>query len=108
MVDATGARSLAQPLNAPSLPVPPTELECAMVGVGSCALEVIHMAGHTPGGIALLYRDPEAPPHLFTGDGPFRGRADRLVVLRALLASTTRWKSSSTVMRAGPSLLCLS
>jgi glyoxylase-like metal-dependent hydrolase (beta-lactamase superfamily II) len=55
--------ALAHPLDAPSLPVPPTEPaeEGAMVGVGSCALEIIHLAGDTPGAIALLYRDPEGP-----------------------------------------------
>ena len=37
------------------------------------ALEVIHLRGHTPGSIALLYDDPEGPPHLFTGDSLFPG-----------------------------------
>ena len=46
------------------------------VPVGDCALEVIHLVGHTPGSIALLYRDPAGIPHLFTGDSPVprRGR----------------------------------
>ncbi|MBA3265503.1 MAG: MBL fold metallo-hydrolase, partial [Nocardioidaceae bacterium] len=35
--------------------------------VGSCQLEVIHLVGHTPGSIALLYDDPAGPPHLWTG-----------------------------------------
>ena len=29
--------------------------------------------GHTPGSIALLYRDPAGIPHLFTGDSLFPG-----------------------------------
>jgi len=36
-------------------------------------LEVIHLRGHTPGSIALLYRDPQGPAHLFTGDSLFPG-----------------------------------
>jgi len=43
------------------------------VPVGSCTLEVIAIAGHTPGSIALLYEDPEGHPHLFTGDSLFPG-----------------------------------
>jgi glyoxylase-like metal-dependent hydrolase (beta-lactamase superfamily II) len=33
---------------------------------------VIHLRGHTPGSIALLYRGDERP-HLFTGDSLFPG-----------------------------------
>src|SRR6478735_4722204 len=43
------------------------------VPVGTCILEVISIAGHTPGSIALLYRDPDGHPHLFTGDSLFPG-----------------------------------
>jgi glyoxylase-like metal-dependent hydrolase (beta-lactamase superfamily II) len=45
------------------------------VAVGSCELEVIALAGHTPGSIALLYVDPAdgGHPHLFTGDSLFPG-----------------------------------
>ena len=32
------------------------------VAVGDCTLEVIALAGHTPGSIALLYDDPRRPP----------------------------------------------
>ena len=72
---ATGARILAHPLDAPALPVSATALveEGDEVRVGRCALEVIHLAGHTPGGIALLYVDPEGRPHLFSGDSLFPG-----------------------------------
>ncbi|HEV7713894.1 MAG TPA: MBL fold metallo-hydrolase, partial [Asanoa sp.] len=31
------------------------------------------LVGHTPGSIALLYRDPSGTPHLFTGDSLFPG-----------------------------------
>jgi glyoxylase-like metal-dependent hydrolase (beta-lactamase superfamily II) len=43
------------------------------VEVGDCTLEVIAIAGHTPGSIALLYDDPAGHPHLFTGDSLFPG-----------------------------------
>src|SRR5690348_10334345 len=43
------------------------------VRVGDCRLSVIHLVGHTPGSIALLYDDPSGPPHLWTGDSLFPG-----------------------------------
>ena len=43
------------------------------VTVGECTLDVIHLVGHTPGSIALLYDDPDGTPHLFTGDSLFPG-----------------------------------
>jgi glyoxylase-like metal-dependent hydrolase (beta-lactamase superfamily II) len=43
------------------------------VAVGDCVLDVIAIAGHTPGSIALLYDDPQGHPHLFTGDSLFPG-----------------------------------
>jgi glyoxylase-like metal-dependent hydrolase (beta-lactamase superfamily II) len=46
------------------------------VAVGVCELEVIAIAGHTPGSIALLYDDSASEgghPHLFTGDSLFPG-----------------------------------
>jgi glyoxylase-like metal-dependent hydrolase (beta-lactamase superfamily II) len=36
-------------------------------------LEAIKLRGHTPGSVALLYRDPNGPAHLFTGDSLFPG-----------------------------------
>lgn len=36
-------------------------------------LEVISLPGHTPGSIALVYRDPEGPIRIFTGDALFPG-----------------------------------
>ena len=43
------------------------------VKVGDCLLEVIAVAGHTPGSVALLYDDPDGTPHLWTGDCLFPG-----------------------------------
>ena len=77
VASATGARSLAHPLDGPELPVPPTDTvgDGDTVRVGECELEVIHLVGHTPGSIALLFRDPspDGTPHLFTGDSLFPG-----------------------------------
>jgi glyoxylase-like metal-dependent hydrolase (beta-lactamase superfamily II) len=74
VVAATGAPALAHPLDGPELPVTASPVdEGSVVPVGDCALEVIHLVGHTPGSIALLYRDPAGVPHLFTGDSLFPG-----------------------------------
>ena len=40
-------------------------------------LSVIHLVGHTPGSVALLYEDPAGHPHLFTGDSLFPGGVGR-------------------------------
>jgi glyoxylase-like metal-dependent hydrolase (beta-lactamase superfamily II) len=74
VVEATGAASLAHASDAEPLPVVTrTIAEGETVRVGDCDLEVIHLAGHTPGSVALLYRDPSGHPHLFTGDSLFPG-----------------------------------
>ena len=74
VVEATGARSIAHPADAGALPVvDETVQDGDTIAVGTCRLEVIHLVGHTPGSIALLYRDPAGTPHLFTGDSLFPG-----------------------------------
>jgi glyoxylase-like metal-dependent hydrolase (beta-lactamase superfamily II) len=75
VVAATGAQTVAHPLDAPALPEPTTlpVTDGDTVRVGGLSLAVIHLRGHTPGGIALLYDDPDGPPHLFTGDSLFPG-----------------------------------
>ncbi|WDZ84231.1 MBL fold metallo-hydrolase [Micromonospora cathayae] len=74
VVATTGARSLVHTADAEGLPIPSEPLaDGDTVPVGDCALEVIHIVGHTPGSIALLYRDPAGTPHLFTGDSLFPG-----------------------------------
>ncbi|QUH04388.1 MBL fold metallo-hydrolase [Saccharopolyspora erythraea] len=71
----TGSYTMAHPADAAELPVPPDRLveHGETIQVGEAALEVIHLRGHTPGSIALLYRDPAGHPHLFTGDSLFPG-----------------------------------
>ncbi|MPY83341.1 MAG: MBL fold metallo-hydrolase [Actinophytocola sp.] len=70
-----GVNTAAHPDDAGPLPVPPDILleHGDTIKVGECQLEVIHLRGHTPGSIALLYRDPNGRPHLFTGDSLFPG-----------------------------------
>jgi glyoxylase-like metal-dependent hydrolase (beta-lactamase superfamily II) len=75
VVRTTGARTVAHALDAPELPVEVTSTveHGDTIPVGSSVLEVIHLRGHTPGSIALLYRDPAGHGHLFTGDSLFPG-----------------------------------
>lgn len=71
-------RTIAHPLDAPELPVPTTTTveHGDTVRVGQVELEVIHLRGHTPGSVALLYRGSDRP-HLFTGDSLFPGGIGR-------------------------------
>jgi len=78
VVTATGARSLAHADDAGEIPViTGTLAEGDTVTVGDCALEVIHLVGHTPGSIALFYQDPNGHGHLWTGDNLFPGGPGR-------------------------------
>lgn len=43
------------------------------ITVGDVSLTIIGLRGHTPGSVAVLYRDPEGVAHLFTGDSLFPG-----------------------------------
>ncbi len=73
-----GTRQLAHPLDAPELPVPADDTveQGDTITVGRVPLEVIHLRGHTPGSIALVYRAADGP-HLFTGDSLFPGGPGR-------------------------------
>ncbi|MFI7108003.1 MBL fold metallo-hydrolase [Nonomuraea sp. NPDC050227] len=71
----TGAEVIAHPLDAPALPVPVgrTVDHGDTIALGPVTLEVIHLRGHTPGSIALLYDGGPDGRHLFTGDSLFPG-----------------------------------
>jgi glyoxylase-like metal-dependent hydrolase (beta-lactamase superfamily II) len=71
-------RQIAHPLDAPELPIPMDELvgQGDTVAFGEIELEVVHLRGHTPGSIALVYRG-ENGPHIFTGDSLFPGGPGR-------------------------------
>jgi len=79
VANATGASTYAHPADAVDIDVPTTHpvLDGQTVSVGSAVLTVIHLVGHTPGSIALLYDDPTGPPHVFTGDSLFPGGVGR-------------------------------
>jgi glyoxylase-like metal-dependent hydrolase (beta-lactamase superfamily II) len=82
VVDATGAATVAGIPDADAItsqtgvPIAVQVKQGDTVPVGSCTLEVIALAGHTPGSVALLYDDSASEgghPHLFTGDSLFPG-----------------------------------
>ena len=72
---ATGAEHLAHADDAVDIAVPVTRTlaEGDEVAVGDARLRVVHLKGHTPGSIALVYDDPTGAPHVFTGDSLFPG-----------------------------------
>lgn len=75
IVRATGARTAAGREDIGDIPVP-TDVPLSDGDVGDFegfSLEAIALRGHTPGSIALAYRDPGGPAHLFTGDSLFPG-----------------------------------
>lgn len=75
IVRATGARTAAGREDIGDIPVP-TDVPLSDGDVGEFegfSLEAIALRGHTPGSIALAYRDPGGPAHLFTGDSLFPG-----------------------------------
>ena len=79
VVAATGARTYAGAEDAAAVteqtgvPIDVQLSDGDTVRFGECELSVIHLIGHTPGSIALLYDDPAGTPHLFTGDSFFPG-----------------------------------
>lgn len=75
VAESTGAETIAGEVDAPEIPVTTARpvSHGDRIPVGESELEVIHLVGHTPGSIALLYDDPSGTPHLFTGDSLFPG-----------------------------------
>ncbi|HVD63189.1 MAG TPA: MBL fold metallo-hydrolase [Lapillicoccus sp.] len=78
VVAETGARTAAGADDADHLPVPVDDrlAHGDMVRFGDVTLDVVALRGHTPGSVALAYRDPEdeqGRTHLFTGDSLFPG-----------------------------------
>ena len=68
---ATGARMLCHEADVGMMPSPPDGLvaDGDVVPVGEVSVTAIHLAGHTPGGLAFLY----GGEHLFSGDSLFPG-----------------------------------
>ena len=72
---STGATTIAGVDDAPDIehPTQHTVTHGDVGDFGGLSLEAIALRGHTPGSIALAYRDPGGPAHLFTGDSLFPG-----------------------------------
>ncbi len=72
---ASGATVLVHPGDADMLPVKADRLvpDGETIDVGSCTFTAIHLEGHTPGSLALLYEGDPERPHLFSGDSLFPG-----------------------------------
>lgn len=106
VVAATGARTYAGRYDAEGIPVPTDVLveDGDTIRVGRVALTARHLAGHTPGSIALVYDDPHGAPHLFTGTASSRAEsAIRARTRRRSRACSTMWRpSSSTRCRTRP------
>jgi glyoxylase-like metal-dependent hydrolase (beta-lactamase superfamily II) len=72
-VVVAGADDAAAITEQTDVPVDDQVTDGDTVEFGDVRLQVIHLVGHTPGSIALLYDDPDGTPHLFTGDSLFPG-----------------------------------
>ncbi|GAA1339195.1 MBL fold metallo-hydrolase [Arthrobacter roseus] len=75
LVALTGAQTAAGEADVSDINVP-TDVVLAHGDAGTFdgfELEVIGLRGHTPGSLAFLYRDPDGPAHLFSGDSVFPG-----------------------------------
>ena len=75
VVAATGAPVMAHEGDAADLPVTPARLlrDGDRVTVGRAELRVVHLLGHTPGSVALVYEGDPERPHVFSGDSLFPG-----------------------------------
>jgi glyoxylase-like metal-dependent hydrolase (beta-lactamase superfamily II) len=79
IADEAGAAIYAGDADADALPVAVDERlqHGDTITVGDLTLDVIALRGHTPGSVAVLYRDPAGVPQLFTGDSLFPGGVGR-------------------------------
>ncbi len=75
VTSATDAPVLAHEGDAGDLPVAPARLlaDGDVVEVGRVSMGVVHLLGHTPGSIALVYDGDPERPHVFSGDSLFPG-----------------------------------
>lgn len=75
VVAATGAPVLVHAADAADLPVPADRLvaDGDTVTVGRASLRAVHLVGHTPGSLALVYEGDPERPHVFSGDCLFPG-----------------------------------
>jgi len=74
----TGAEVVAHPADADELPVPVSRAveHGEVLTFGDAAVSFVHLRGHTPGSIAVVYDAGgrlSGSPHVFTGDSLFPG-----------------------------------
>jgi glyoxylase-like metal-dependent hydrolase (beta-lactamase superfamily II) len=74
----TGAEVIAHPADADELPVPVSRAVAhgEVLTFGDAAVSFVHLRGHTPGSIAVVYDAGgrlSGAPHVFTGDSLFPG-----------------------------------
>jgi glyoxylase-like metal-dependent hydrolase (beta-lactamase superfamily II) len=72
---STSASTAAGEADADALPVKPDRRlrQGDTITFGEVTLAVIHLRGHTPGSVALVYNDPQGHSHIWTGDSLFPG-----------------------------------
>jgi glyoxylase-like metal-dependent hydrolase (beta-lactamase superfamily II) len=70
-----GVTTAAGAADADALPVIPARRlsQGDTLAFGDVRLGVIHLRGHTPGSVALVYEDPRGHAHIWTGDSLFPG-----------------------------------
>lgn len=75
IVSATGAPVLVHRADAADLPVIADRLveDGEVVTVGAISLRAVHLVGHTPGSLALVYSGDPQRAHVFSGDCLFPG-----------------------------------
>jgi Zn-dependent hydrolases, including glyoxylases len=75
VVEATNATTAAGDADGDALPVIPDQRlrHGDTLTFGEITLEVVHLRGHTPGSVALVYNDPDGHAHIWTGDSLFPG-----------------------------------
>jgi len=79
VTESTEAMTAAGDADADALPVIPTRrlVNGDRLTFGDITLGVIHLRGHTPGSVALVYNDPKGHAHIWTGDSLFPGGPGR-------------------------------
>ena len=103
VVVATGATTVAarRPTH-PTCPSPSSGRSSTATPwtVGGQTLEVIHLRGHTPGSIALVWRGPgDAGVHVFTGDSLFPGGVGNTQKDAARFSQPDRRRRAAAVRR---------
>ena len=79
VVGTTGARTYASAAEATAITVP-TDVALHhgdTIALGDVTLDIIELRGHTPGSIAVAWKDPGGRAHVFTGDSLFPGGLGR-------------------------------